>query len=42
MRVWKKNYYAIGEDFMEFFPQLVNYVESEFGIVLSPGMRVPF
>jgi len=42
MRVWKKQYYSIEEDFMEFFPQLISYVESEFGIELSPGMRVPF
>ncbi len=42
MRVWKKQYYSIEEDFMEFFPQLINYVETEFGIVLSPGIRIPF
>jgi hypothetical protein len=42
MRVWKKQYYTIEEDFMEFFPELINYVENEFGIVLSPGIRLPF
>ena len=42
MKVWKKQYYPIEEDFMEFFPQLINYVETEFGVVLSPGISMPF
>jgi len=42
MQVFKKQYYPLQEDFMEFFPQLIDYVESEFGVVVSPGINMPF
>lgn len=38
----KKNYYSLGEDFMEFFPQLIEYVENDFGIPLSQRITMPF
>jgi acyl carrier protein phosphodiesterase len=37
MRSWKKQYYSIEEDFMEFFPQLISYVESEFALSSLPA-----
>ncbi len=42
MKAFKKNYYELGDDFMEFFPQLIEYVEGEFGIQLSHQLTVPF
>ena len=38
----KKNYHSLQDDFMEFFPQLIDYVEKEFGIPLSHRMTIPF
>ncbi len=38
----KKNYYSLDEDFMEFFPQLIEYVENDFGIPLSHRITMPF
>ena len=35
MKALKKNYYALQDDFMEFFPQLIDYVEKDFGIEIS-------
>lgn len=42
IKTFKKNYYSLGEDFMEFFPQLIEYVENDFGIPLSQGITMPF
>jgi len=42
IRALKKNYYSLQDDFMEFFPQLIDYVEKEFGIQLSHRMTIPF
>ena len=38
----KKDYYSLQDDFMEFFPQLIDYVEKEFGIQLSHRITIPF
>lgn len=38
----KKNYYSLNEDFMEFFPQLIEYVENDFDIQLSHRIIMPF
>jgi acyl carrier protein phosphodiesterase len=42
IKTFKKNYYTLGEDFMEFFPQLIEYVENDFGIPLSQRITLPF
>jgi acyl carrier protein phosphodiesterase len=42
IKTFKKNYYSLGEDFMEFFPQLIEYVENDFGIPLSQRITLPF
>ena len=42
VRALKKNYNSLQEDFMEFFPQLIDYVEKEFGIQLSHRITIPF
>jgi len=42
IKTFKKNYYSLGEDFMEFFPQLIEYVENDFGIPLSQRITMPF
>lgn len=42
VKILKKNYYGLGEDFMEFFPQLIEYVENDFGIPLSQKITMPF
>ncbi|MFO7851671.1 MAG: ACP phosphodiesterase [Bacteroidota bacterium] len=42
IKIFKKNYYGLGEDFMEFFPQLIEYVENDFGIPLSQRITMPF
>ncbi|HDZ42045.1 MAG TPA: DUF479 domain-containing protein [Bacteroidetes bacterium] len=42
IKTFKKNYYILGEDFMEFFPQLIEYVETDFGIPLSQQITLPF
>ncbi|MEA1888020.1 MAG: ACP phosphodiesterase [Bacteroidota bacterium] len=42
IKTLKRNYYGLGEDFMEFFPQLIEYVENDFGIPLSQRITMPF
>jgi len=42
IRMLKKNYYTLLDDFMEFFPQLIDYVENDFGIEISHRITVPF
>jgi len=42
IRALKKDYYSLQDDFMEFFPQLIDYVEKEFGIQLSHRITIPF
>jgi acyl carrier protein phosphodiesterase len=42
MRILKKNYYSLQDDFMEFFPQLIDYVEKDFGIEISHRITIPF
>ena len=42
MRALKKNYVPLQEDFMEFFPQLIDYVEKDFGIEISHRITIPF
>jgi acyl carrier protein phosphodiesterase len=42
MKALKKNYFTLQDDFMEFFPQLIEYVESEFGIEISHRITMPF
>jgi acyl carrier protein phosphodiesterase len=42
MRVFKKNFYPLQDDFMEFFPQLIDYVEKKFSIDLSYRITMPF
>jgi acyl carrier protein phosphodiesterase len=38
----KKNYYSLQDDFLEFFPQLIDYVEKDFGIEISHRITIPF
>ena len=33
---------ALQDDFMEFFPQLIDYVENDFGIDISHRITIPF
>ena len=42
IKTLKKNYYSLEDDFMEFFPQLIDYVEKDFGIQISHAIRMPF
>jgi len=42
IKTLKKNYYSLDDDFMEFFPQLIEYVENNFGIHLSHRLSIPF
>ena len=42
MKALKKNYYSLQDDFMEFFPQLIDYVENDFGIEISHRITIPF
>lgn len=42
IKTLKKNYYSLDDDFMEFFPQLIEYVENDFGIHLSHRLSIPF
>ena len=42
MRILKKNYFSLQDDFMEFFPQLIDYVEKDFGIHISHRITIPF
>jgi hypothetical protein len=42
MRALKKNYFSLQDDFMEFFPQLIDYVENDFGIEISHRITIPF
>lgn len=38
----KKNYGPLQDDFLEFFPQLIDYVENEFGIEISHRITLPY
>ncbi len=42
IKTFKKNYYSLDDDFMEFFPQLIEYVEAEFDLQLSHRLTIPF
>jgi acyl carrier protein phosphodiesterase len=42
MHELKKNYYSLQDDFLEFFPQLIDYVEKDFGIEISHRITIPF
>jgi acyl carrier protein phosphodiesterase len=42
IKMLKRNYYSIQDDFMEFFPQLIDYVEKDFGIEISHRIMIPF
>jgi acyl carrier protein phosphodiesterase len=42
IRALKKNYFSLQDDFMEFFPQLIDYVEKDFGIKISHRITIPF
>ncbi len=42
MRILKKNYFSLQDDFMEFFPELIDYVEKDFGIEISHRITIPF
>ncbi len=42
IKTLKKNYFSLQDDFMEFFPQLIDYVEKDFGIQISHDIRIPF
>ncbi|HOK26107.1 MAG TPA: ACP phosphodiesterase [Bacteroidales bacterium] len=42
IKTFKKNYFSLQDDFMEFFPQLIDYVEKDFGIPLSHDISIPF
>jgi len=42
IKVLKKNYYSLQDDFLEFFPQLIDYVEKDFGIEISHRITIPF
>jgi acyl carrier protein phosphodiesterase len=42
IRALKKNYYSLQEDFLEFFPQLIDYVEKDFGIEISHRITMPY
>ena len=42
IKTFKKNYYSLNDDFMEFFPQLIEFVEQDFGIQLSHRLTIPF
>lgn len=41
IKTLKKNYFSLQDDFMEFFPQLINYVEEECGVDISYQMTFP-
>jgi acyl carrier protein phosphodiesterase len=42
MKMLKRNYYSLQEDFMEFFPELIAYVEKDFDIQISHRITIPF
>ena len=42
IKALKKNYYSLQDDFMEFFPELIDYVENDFGIEISHRITMPF
>jgi len=42
MKMLKRNYYSLQEDFMEFFPELIAYVEKDFDIEISHRITIPF
>jgi len=39
IEVLKKNYSSFRADFLDYFPQLIHFVESEHGILISKGQR---
>lgn len=41
IRELKRNYSSLEDDFLEFFPQLIEYVENEFGIELTHRITIP-
>ena len=41
IRELKRNYNSLEDDFLEFFPQLIEYVENEFGIELTHRITLP-
>ena len=41
IRELKRNYTSLEDDFLEFFPQLIEYVENEFGIELRHRITLP-
>ena len=41
IRELKRNYNSLEDDFLEFFPQLIEYVENEFGIELRHRITLP-
>ena len=41
IRELKRNYNSLEDDFLEFFPQLIEYVENEFGIDLRHRITLP-
>ena len=42
IKTFKKNYYSLNDDFMEFFPQLIEMVENDFDIQLSHRLTIQF
>jgi len=42
IKMLKRNYYSLQEDFMEFFPELIAYVEKDFDIQISHRITFPF
>jgi len=42
IKMLKRNYYSLQEDFMEFFPELIAYVEKDFDIQISHRITIPF
>jgi len=42
IKTFKKNYYSLNDDFMEFFPQLIEFVEEEYDLQLSHRLTIPF
>jgi len=42
IKTFKKNYYSLNDDFMEFFPQLIEYVEENHDLQLSHRLTIPF
>lgn len=42
IRELKNNYNALEDDFLEFFPEIIDYVEKNFGIKLSHRITLPY